>query len=508
MRPHGSGTVDKYRGKFRARGATIPGTNTRPLLGFFATEDEAQAACDAHAVVTTEEGLACGAITLRALGKRYLDLRELGHAEGQNGPARGIQRDRSRWRCYIEKAPFIDEPVAVLSKAKIKSWLVGLAHQNAVDAPRARDPKKRRAVYHRKPRKLSAQTRKHALSLLRKSLDEAVEQGIIAVNPCKGVRPPKVEAAPFDYLSLAEQHAIERCDWRPARAGDDAALRGEADKLRAMFSYGTGLRQYDQWTLKLTDLRLGKRNPDIYFFCHKREMMMRAPLFGVALRAIRRWLEILPAYCPKKKNERGLVFPLPSGCQRQKGKQYGWAKLRAAAGIKRPVTWHELRDTCGSSLVSGVWGRAWRLEEVKEMLGHSSVQVTERYAHLAPGLLDRLASETREQSGFNLGSEPSPALPAPPKSPVKSGRARQDSDLRPTAPETRGKAGPALELEPAEPRVNPAAVALIQAQARGDLTAAVRIGLDLATALLEQARDSDAAAIPAGNVLRLPARRR
>jgi integrase len=48
------------------------------------------------------------------------------------------------------------------------------------------------------------------------------------------------------------------------------------------------------------------------------------------------------------------------------------------------VRFHDLRHTCASHLVSGTWGRAWRLEEVRDYLGHSNISVTQRYAHMSP----------------------------------------------------------------------------------------------------------------------------
>lgn len=59
-----------------------------------------------------------------------------------------------------------------------------------------------------------------------------------------------------------------------------------------------------------------------------------------------------------------------------------------------PVRWHDLRHTCGASLISGWWGRAWRLEEIKELLGHKDIAITQRYAHLAKGALLTAADET------------------------------------------------------------------------------------------------------------------
>ena len=49
------------------------------------------------------------------------------------------------------------------------------------------------------------------------------------------------------------------------------------------------------------------------------------------------------------------------------------------AGIRK-IKFHELRHSFASQLVSA--GRP--LKEVQELLGHTSIQVTMRYAHLAP----------------------------------------------------------------------------------------------------------------------------
>lgn len=49
---------------------------------------------------------------------------------------------------------------------------------------------------------------------------------------------------------------------------------------------------------------------------------------------------------------------------------------------------HALRHTCASRLVN----KGIDLYVVKEWLGHSSIQVTEKYAHLAPHKLSHAAT--------------------------------------------------------------------------------------------------------------------
>ncbi|WP_051023959.1 site-specific integrase [Thiorhodovibrio frisius] len=78
-----------------------------------------------------------------------------------------------------------------------------------------------------------------------------------------------------------------------------------------------------------------------------------------------------------------LVFVKKNG-KRISDARKGFLAACAKAGIE-DFRFHDLRHTCAAWLVtSGV-----PLTEVRDLLGHSSVTMTERYAHLAP---DRIRS--------------------------------------------------------------------------------------------------------------------
>lgn len=61
-----------------------------------------------------------------------------------------------------------------------------------------------------------------------------------------------------------------------------------------------------------------------------------------------------------------------------------WFKARAQAGLEN-VRMHDLRHTFASLLIN----KGVSLYEVQTLLGHSSMQMTQRYAHLAPDRLHR-----------------------------------------------------------------------------------------------------------------------
>ena len=113
-----------------------------------------------------------------------------------------------------------------------------------------------------------------------------------------------------------------------------------------------------------------------------------------------------PASCAQSRHRPlGLAFQTPRGCRRDRGKLYGFHEHLKKAGIKRRVRWYDLRHTCVSSLVAGWWGKPRRLEEVRDLLGHSSVEVTERYAWVTSRRA-RGGSDTRSRREALRGCEP------------------------------------------------------------------------------------------------------
>lgn len=67
--------------------------------------------------------------------------------------------------------------------------------------------------------------------------------------------------------------------------------------------------------------------------------------------------------------------------------QNAWRWVREEVGLPQTAVLHSLRHTCASRLVN----RGIDLYVVKSWLGHSTIQVTEKYAHLAPHKLAEAA---------------------------------------------------------------------------------------------------------------------
>ena len=373
------------------------GDGTRERLGTFATEDEARRACQA---ALEEMGLDKDEERKRLidLADDFLDGREL---DG----VRSIGDNRSTWRTWIATAKFYRRPLKSLDQREVRRW--------------ARDIASKRAD----------QTARNALNLLRRACAFAIEEKAwIRANPCEGVTVPSKARTdyPWTYLTQSEL---------PGRLVE---LATPHEWAVIAFAVGTGLRAGEQAALQLRDVHVDVADPFVTVRFGgigtptKTGQIRRVPLFGLALEATRWMLAELPRWCVDKDgrslNERGLLFPTKRGNPRQVGRMLGrelrkgvyvdrWQALCERAGLfdldaDRPLVWHSLRHTCASWLVSGWWGRAWSLEEVRGMLGHSSITTTERYAHLGEGLLTRAARGTNGGAGSSLAAiRPAQALP-------------------------------------------------------------------------------------------------
>ena len=116
------------------------------------------------------------------------------------------------------------------------------------------------------------------------------------------------------------------------------------------------------------------------------------PISAVARAALNNRAAFRTEFCPTSP----WVFAHRNG-ERVQFLQNGFESACKRAGILN-FRVHDLRHTCASWLVSaGV-----PLLEVKELLGHSSIEMTERYAHLSPDNLGRVTKTLdRLQSSDN-----------------------------------------------------------------------------------------------------------
>ncbi len=95
----------------------------------------------------------------------------------------------------------------------------------------------------------------------------------------------------------------------------------------------------------------------------------------------------------------------------------------APSRITRDARFHDLRHTFASHLLMGTWTSApLPAAEVRALMRHGSIAMTERYAHLAP-----------EHLHARIAGSPSPRPAAPPPAPVEVPEAPTPSPA-PTAP--------------------------------------------------------------------------
>lgn len=364
MRRPGEGGIERLRsGRWRVR---VSVAGRRRPLGTYATEAEAldvlRAALER---LSAGDATADDSATVAAYGERWITALAL------DGRANVRENIAPLVRKHIGSGRLAPMDVRAVARPDVRGWLRDLAASG-----------------------LARSTCALLLGYLRRVLDLAVEDAILAGNPAgfRAPRAPSDEGASWTYLRPDEQTAILACDAIPAH-----------DRALAAILLGTGLRVSELCGLALCDLVTDGASPRVIVRRTKTRRARVVPLFGLALAGARAWLAHRATVPAMRRS--AFACPTATGARRTRNAFFGkvregrkairrWPRMLAAAGIARRVRIHDLRHSCASSLVAGWWGRVWRPEEIRDLLGHSSVTMTERYAHLAPDVLAEAALST------------------------------------------------------------------------------------------------------------------
>lgn len=255
---------------------------------------------------------------------------------------------------------------------------------------------------------MKPKTKKNILAILRSLLRKAWKLSWLPLLP--HVEMPRINEEEMSFLGSLEEVAALMEAARVVEAGVDLDEEQRPERelledegLRLATLYGTaamtGMRAGELAGLRRRDIDFKRRQITVARTYTDRPTKSRRirhiPLLDALVPLLRRWLASNPL---------DVVFPTDRGTPMQPSDrrfQEHFHKALAIAKLPR-MRFHDLRHTF-AALWLGAGGDIYRLCRI---LGHSSVQVTERYSHLAR---DAWASELGR-----LGQGPTESPPPPP----------------------------------------------------------------------------------------------
>ncbi|RDH84504.1 MAG: hypothetical protein DIZ80_03220 [endosymbiont of Galathealinum brachiosum] len=261
----------------------------------------------------------------------------------------------------------------------------------------------------RKKAGISASTINRDIASLKSALSKAVEWRIIDTHPLSALKPFKTDGkVNVRYLSDHETASLRKAlidrdnkiinerenanRWREKRGYDlypDITNYSYADHLTPMtlLTINTGLRRGEMFDLKWTDINLDTKTLTIHGKTAKSGQTRHIPLNHEVIKTLTQW--------KIHASDNELIFPNKKGNRFHTIKR-SWASIIKSAGITG-FRWHDLRHDFASKLVmAGV-----PLNTVRELLGHTDLKTTLRYAHLAPDhkadAVERLSMQNNQQ---------------------------------------------------------------------------------------------------------------
>jgi integrase len=275
----------------------------------------------------------------------------------------------------------LDQKLSDLSTARIDRWRAQRRSHHPSQATKT------------KAREVSRATINHNVSGLRAAMARAVEWGALSVMPLGKIKRKKEdENAIVRYLSADEEARLRSAlfsrdkarsagrdsanKWRRERGYEEWPAYGTyTDHLTplVLVAVNTGLRRGELFQVCWRDVDLQRRILTVRGEGAKTGQTRHVPLNSEAVRVLKIWK-------PGPVCEAGwCVFGGSDSSTPTVEIKKAWAGVLKAAKVNG-FRFHDLRHTFASKLVMA----SVDLNTVRELLGHKSIAMTLRYAHLAP----------------------------------------------------------------------------------------------------------------------------
>jgi integrase len=338
--------IDRKGKLWRAR-ATIPGTGGKMrILGTFKTKTEAQAAVDRAKVDLQRGAWVDPKQGRRTLGQFWEQYRETSAWRDLRPSTKNVYEQS--WRAHI--APhFEHRPLGAIRRSEVQTWIDTLKHAS-------------------KPNVVN-----RAHRVLRMLLNIAVADDFIARNPALHVKVPSVPRK--------EQEIV----WSPEelRRIADAIPDHYRDLVQLLGFCGLRIGEAAGLRWEHIDLETGELHIREAVVVVKGRLVRGEPKTGNSRRTIVLpgvlWASLNARHDRERADPADAVFTRPDG--RLLNRYYFlnnvWYPALKRAGVKRGTV-HDLRHTAASlAIMAGA-----SAVDVRDFLGHCSVAVTDRYAHM------------------------------------------------------------------------------------------------------------------------------
>jgi integrase len=219
------------------------------------------------------------------------------------------------------------------------------------------------------------------LAILRKMFNDAVRWGFLASSPMKTIRQLHEAEKGFNYYDEDEVRSF-----LPNCSDDFYQI--------ACCAVYTGMRKGEMLALEWGDVDLERKLIRVERSGQgstKSKKVRYVPINSGLLKVLRNL---------KSRKEGKLVFPDEKGKMRSTNFRWEMRKAAYVAGLKT-IRFHDLRHTFASNYVI----KGGNIVSLKRILGHSTVNMTMRYAHLSPNFM------AQEIEALDFENETSPDRP-------------------------------------------------------------------------------------------------